>query len=320
MSKAEFRVAYDGTALAGHTMDVRDLAPALLALSELLVETNKVLNGQRAALEVHVTPKVDENCFDIGLEVLQTWGKVKEFLGLSDVVSAKELIDWLIYGYAGRWGILKTYHWMRGQPPMNVIHFQDENGNPLVRMQFADREDEICDLSTYELIKNDKIRLNVGRILKPLLVRKGISKFIAYQNERKDDGVTISKEEAGEMDFSPVGAEEVDDHPTPGEPFEAMLKVYSPVYDVNAPRWRFWYGKQRFYMDISESNIGEVVLRHGGVLVDDWFRVMLQVEEGETTDGRTTMAYKVMKVLDFIPAPRQTDMFSNETNNDAEEG
>ena len=34
-SHAEFKVSYDGPALREHTMDVRDLAPALLSLANL---------------------------------------------------------------------------------------------------------------------------------------------------------------------------------------------------------------------------------------------------------------------------------------------
>jgi len=37
MSSAKhFRITYDGPALASHEMDVRELAPALLAMSDLL--------------------------------------------------------------------------------------------------------------------------------------------------------------------------------------------------------------------------------------------------------------------------------------------
>ena len=81
----------------------------------------------------------------------------------------------------------------------------------------------------------------------------------------------MSEEEAREMDFSPAGPEDIEDIDGDNVPFEAMLKVYSPVYDHNAPRWRFWYGHQRYYMDVSESNIRDVVLQNGGALVDDWF-------------------------------------------------
>ena len=36
-----FSIKYDGPALASHQMDVRELAPALIALSDLLEQANK---------------------------------------------------------------------------------------------------------------------------------------------------------------------------------------------------------------------------------------------------------------------------------------
>ena len=65
-------------------------------------------------------------------------------------------------------------------------------------------------------------------------------------------------------------------------------------------------------MDVSESNIREFVLKHGGALIEDWFRVMLQIEENEDDDGKKVHTYKVLDVLDFIPAFRQGDMLARE--------
>jgi len=87
------------------------------------------------------------------------------------------------------------------------------------------------------------------------------------------------------------------------------LRVYSPVYDANAPRWRFWYGKEHHYMDVSESNVRDVVLENGGALVDDRFRVLLQVNERQTESGDKTTEFRVLDVLEFVPAFRQSDMF-----------
>ena len=42
-SQASFHLIYDGPALANHEMNVRDLAPALLAVGELLEEVNRML-------------------------------------------------------------------------------------------------------------------------------------------------------------------------------------------------------------------------------------------------------------------------------------
>lgn len=317
MSRASFRVAYDGEALASHTMDVRDLAPALMGLGEIFVEANRVLNGKEVKVEVHVTPQIEENCFDIGLEVIQTWGAIKELLGIKDIAAAKELVEWillpqnLIQGTGAGWALVWLYKKIRGKKPVNVIRFNDENGNTLYRYQFDDQPDEIVDEHIHKLYQNNKIRTQLGRLLRPLTLRKGISQFTAYEPGAKDRGTRITKEEATSIDFTvsepePKAASETDD-----EPVEAVLRVYSPVYDPSAPRWRFWYGKEHHYMDVSESNIRDVVLENGGALIDDKFRVLLQISERETDSGETTTEYKVLNVLEFVPAFRQPDMFSN---------
>ena len=48
--KETFLISYDGTALASHEMEVRDLAPALLGLADALHEANKLINGNDSKL------------------------------------------------------------------------------------------------------------------------------------------------------------------------------------------------------------------------------------------------------------------------------
>jgi hypothetical protein len=47
MRAAHTTIKYDGPALRDHAMDVAHLAPALLALSELVNDANRFANGDR---------------------------------------------------------------------------------------------------------------------------------------------------------------------------------------------------------------------------------------------------------------------------------
>ena len=317
MSKAGFRVAYDGEALAGHTMNVRDLAPALMGLGDAFVEANKILHGERTAVEVHVTTKIEENCFDIGVDVLQYWGAIKEFLKHSDTSAAKELVDWLILnkeiGTGTVAGLLFLYYKIRGRRPTNVVSFKDENGNALRRLQFNGMPDIIVDENTYHLYSSEKLRRHLGRFLQPLRQKDGIDSFTAYEEGDASSGISMNKGEAREIDFSLPELATIEDMDEGKEPIEAMLRAYSPVYDTKVSRWRFWYGDKHHYMDVSESNIGDIVHKYGGVLVDDMFRVMLQIEveeqEGKKGDK---VSYKVLDVLEFYPAYRQTEISTDD--------
>lgn len=47
-------VAYDGPALQDHTMEVADLAPALLALANLIKTANYIINNGKSNISIKV--------------------------------------------------------------------------------------------------------------------------------------------------------------------------------------------------------------------------------------------------------------------------
>jgi hypothetical protein len=74
MSRATLTIVYDGPALREHAMDVRDLAPAMLGLGQLLDAANAALNGDSARVRVQAKA-TEPGCFQITFEVIQTLGE-----------------------------------------------------------------------------------------------------------------------------------------------------------------------------------------------------------------------------------------------------
>ncbi|MEC7819220.1 MAG: hypothetical protein VX454_11235 [Pseudomonadota bacterium] len=54
------RIRYDGPVLVGHEMDVQDLAPAFLAMAEMVQIANRKFNGDAVAIRVMVDADVDQ--------------------------------------------------------------------------------------------------------------------------------------------------------------------------------------------------------------------------------------------------------------------
>src|ERR1700710_1861288 len=72
MSNPErFHVVYDGPALTEHRMDVRDLAPALVAFADLFTAANKEVNGDAADVRVQVNASFKAGSFGIDLVATQ---------------------------------------------------------------------------------------------------------------------------------------------------------------------------------------------------------------------------------------------------------
>ena len=55
-------------------------------------------------------------------------------------------------------------------------------------------------------------------------------------------------------------------------------------------------------MDISETTIASKALERGGALINDTYRVKLEIQQVKTSAGNFKNKYKIKKVLEFHPA------------------
>src|SRR6185437_11296855 len=142
MNTSTFRVVYDGPALTEHAMDVRDLAPALLAIAEALEEANRVLNGTRAQVQVQVHGSFKTGSFGIDLSVVQSFvAQALDFLAEDHkVVGALNLLGLLGFAAGSSAGLIRLVRWLKGRT-VKKVEISDETG--IARVITDDEELEV---------------------------------------------------------------------------------------------------------------------------------------------------------------------------------
>jgi hypothetical protein len=314
MSAAKVTVRYDGPALASHRMDIADIAPALLGISDLCRIANRRFNGDRAAVKVLIGTDTEHQCFQLDLHIVQScWDAVKGVLSHDDVKSAKEILEWigLIGGSAaGGYGLFQLLKYLRGRP-ITSTSISHVDGRDLVQVVVNGDSNNVLLVrpEAFDLLRTEGIVANAKKVVQPV-TQEGYEKVEFEVNDQiaerieKQEALSIASLKADEM----LPAEsEVPQRIT------AWISVYSPVYDSKsiAPKWRFKFGDAHEYMDISETTIAEDAMRRGGSMADDAYRVELEITQIRRTTGSITTLYKILRVLDFKPAtlPYQSDAF-----------
>lgn len=158
------RVVYDGPALATHRMDVRDLAPALIAFSDLLKASNKVVNRDAADIRVHVNGNFSAGSFGIDLVASQQWlSQLKGLLsgnGATAISNAYTLISLLGLAGGGLIGLLRT---LKGMRPVRLDPHGDQIRVWLSETDFMDTESTVI-----ALFDDIVVRACLEKMLSPL--------------------------------------------------------------------------------------------------------------------------------------------------------
>ncbi|MGU3402999.1 hypothetical protein [Methylobacterium brachiatum] len=323
MSRQEFSVAYDGPSRADdHSIDVRNLAPALLAFGRLLREANTEFNGKKSTTKVLVVSDFEHKCFNINFElIVGFYDQIKQLLGLDQVKTAKEILEWIgllkgpLYGVGlatGYISFLKYLEWKKGQDIIEERVESDPRG--IIKVTIKGNGNSVClTPEIYSLSKNPKALRATQDAFLPL----GHDGFetMRVSGDEEDTPEDFTPEEVANIAASCVkGIEESKEVNGPDvEETPAWLSVYSPVYDASATNWRFRLGLETIHADITETTIAQDALKRGGALSDDTYQVVLEITTHYDSDNNPKQpTYKIKKVMRFVPArtTRQTDLFN----------
>lgn len=297
MSKIQIQVAYDGEALQTGSMNVRDLAPALLSIGNLCQEANRVLYGDNVRLTVNVQSGFQQGSFEVSMEVIQSLAtQAKLFLLGENMTAAITLAGLVGLAQGGCISLIAFIKWLKGQKPAESITLENGNIKIIINSESLEVQPEII-----QLYNDTNVRSALEGVIKPL-EQPGINRF----EVRRDKNIieSITREEVPYF-LIPSIEEEI----TIDNERIAALEIVKLSFEEKY-KWMFSDGNMTLNADIEDEgflnklNRREILFAKGDVL-----KVKLYTKSWRTEKGLRT-EYKVLRVLEVIPSPRQISLFS----------
>ena len=194
MSKATAIVRYDGSALSDHAMDVADLAPALLGLSEIVKIANKRINGDQSCVKVLVNVDTEHKCFQFSIEIMQTIMQRLSLLVDTDATAtATEIAKCvgIIGGLdGGGAGLFKAYKWLAKQKKtLNELDIKDQGSE--VSLTNIDNRGGTINVykPAYHLMSEAEVIKRAKDVVKPL-TKAGYDKLQFEKDGKIVDEIT----------------------------------------------------------------------------------------------------------------------------------
>lgn len=298
-NRAMFKIAYGGPAVDSGTMDVRELAPALLALGDLIDDSNKVIGDPQAQIKVVVRSSFEKGSFKIILEVMYTLSQqLKMIFDLKTATDPAEII--LIYlGLATGAGmsLLGLLKCLRGRPVKNATIL--DNGK--VRIEVCGEE------SGYEYIEIDE---NVAKLYRDLPVRENLAKVLAPLEREGIDRFSVRE---GEVEIESVSKSEIPYYYIPDVPQDEVTSTRRALVNLveiafeEGLKWRLSDGDSKFYATISDYDFISQMDAGKAFVKGDVLEVELRTTQIATPKGIKN-DHTIIKVLDHLSRSQQLSL------------
>ncbi len=297
-------IAYCGSGVDNGSMDVHDLAPALLAFADFIIECNKVLTNNDSAISVKVDADFQKGSFEIHLELIKTFmQQVQTIFGESRLSLEETLALMGITGTVGK-GLISFVKWIRNRVIERVEPDKDEpNVYNVYVMGDGDNKIQI-NSKVIELYQSVSVRQNLEKAVSPL-GRDGIDRFEIRKEENHRESV-VSSVSKDEMEY--FKAPDVTEAQINISEQTAFVKLVKISFEQNM-KWQLILHNEKISADIKDEEFyqkidhGEISFAKGDVL-----RVRMIVKQTMKPDGSISARYTVMKVEDIIKRPQQVQL------------
>jgi len=293
-----FRIKYSGEALADHSIEINDLAPALLAVNDLIQEANSVASKKAATISIKVKA-TEPGCFQIWIQTAKM--TVDDLEGIFNSPAASSLVALLVIlgfleGPTTVKGVFNLIKRLCGKAPKKITQ-KNEN-----EMELETESGEIFTVSKleWELYQNEKIRKAAHGIIKPI-EKAGVETVEFIDGEKTPTKITKSE---ARFYVPPEQQEE----PLQESTRETYVNIVHLWFKDGGYKWKFSEGDNEWSAEIKHQEFLEKLLKDEVTLhARDLLKV--RVKQMQFRAGSTVKSdYEILEVLDIQHAPRQTPL------------
>ncbi|MBF0201972.1 MAG: hypothetical protein HQK66_11800 [Desulfamplus sp.] len=300
-NRASFHIIYDGPALQDNEMDVRDLAPSLLALSDLFDEANHILNHGQSKIAINIKASFKTGCFGVELSIVQDMlSNIANLFKEDSVLNAATIAT--LTGFTAT-GATKTLigfiKWLKSRKIKQV----ELLNNGLVRVVLDDDYIEI-EKRVLDLYRNSKIRKALEAAITKPLEKDGIDSFACTEGMPSENMpfFSITKKERDCFIISEPADEILEELE-----YEAHLQALSIAFQEDN-KWRFTDGTNKFYAEVKDiAFLHKIQNNDIAFRKDDLLKVLLLMKQRLTGSGLKS-EYQILNVLEHRSAARQLEL------------
>lgn len=310
MPDAVMSLQYEGPAVDAGTMDVRALAPALIAAADAIREAHTLLEIAGPAPRVEVRA-VRAGSFVIDLLVAEGADTLYQraiAIFTSPLVTADAGFTAVIGSVIGAVHIVKRIRNRR----INQINQGDQSPDSVTVIILEDgTRIEVPSAGTLRLVIDADFRRSLHGVVEPLAGDRGVTRLTLSDGDQAE---TVSDNDLPAFDVPPAREEDLGEAET-----TVVLRPVNVAF-TEGNKWRFSDGDAIFFAAIEDLDfLAAVNLGTERFAKNDMLRVLLRTRQTRDASG-LHVERAVVRVLRHIPGAVQLDLFAQDAEPPGDSG